>query len=81
MEAKLIYPKWIGGQAQIEFPKSPIKGQIFKFVDGSKEDWAIDIHVYTGDRWVKMKSQDSAPKVKVQSITSRIKPMKHGTKR
>lgn len=76
MEAKLIYPKWINGKAQIEFPKSPIKGQMFKFIDQSKEDWAAETHVYTGDRWVKMKTQDPAPKVKVQSITNRMKPIR-----
>lgn len=69
MYPKLIYPKWVGGKAQIEFPKSPIKGQIFKFIDQSKEDWAVNTHVYTGDRWVKMKTQDSVLKDKVQSAT------------
>lgn len=73
MYPKLIYPKWIGGKAQIEFPKSPIKGQMFKFIDQSKEDWAVNVHVYTGDRWVKMKTQESAPKDKVQTITGRIR--------
>ena len=73
METKLIYPKWIGGKSQIEFPKSPIKGQMFKFIDQSKEDWAVNVHVYTGSKWVKMKSRESAPKEKVQSITGRIR--------
>lgn len=73
MYPKLIYPKWINGKAQIEFPKSPIKGQMFKFIDQSKEDWAVNVHVYTGDRWVKMKTQESAPKDKVQTITGRIR--------
>lgn len=54
MYPKLIYPKWINGKSQIEFPKSPIMGQIFKFIDQSKEDWVVNIHVYTGDKWVKM---------------------------
>jgi len=73
MYPKLIYPKWIGGKSQIEFPKSPIKGQMFKFIDRSSEDWAVNIHVYTGSKWVKMKSQESAPKEKVQAITGRIR--------
>ena len=76
MEAKLIYPKWIGGKAQIEFPKSPIVGQMFKFIDRSSEDWAVNIHVYTGSKWVKMKTQEFAPKGKVQAITNRIKPIR-----
>jgi hypothetical protein len=73
METKLIYPKWIGGKALIEFPKCPIKGQMFKFIDRSSEDWAVNIHVYTGDRWVKMRTQESAPKEKVQAITGKIR--------
>ena len=73
METKLIYPKWIGGKSQIGFPKSPIKGQMFQFIDRSSEDWEVNIHVYTGDRWVKMRTPESAPKVKVQSITGRIR--------
>lgn len=73
MEAKLIYPKWIGGKAQIEFPKSPIKGQMFQFIDRSSEDWAVNIHVYTGSKWVKMRTQESAPKGKVQAITGKIR--------
>lgn len=81
MEAKLIYPKWIGGKALIEFPKSPIKGQIFRFIDESKEGWGINTHVYTGSKWVKMRTQESAQKVKVQSIVSRIKPIGNGTKK
>ena len=76
MEAKLIYPKWIGGKSQIEFPRSPIKGQMFKFIDRSSEDWAVNIHVYTGSKWVKMKSQEFAPKGKVQAITNRMKPIR-----
>ena len=72
MEAKLIYPKWINGKAQIEFPKSPITGQIFKFIDQSKLDWEVwevQAYFYTGDKWVKMKTQDSVLKDKVQSAT------------
>jgi hypothetical protein len=76
MEAKLIYPKWIGGKAQIEFPKSPIKGQMFKFIDRSSEDWAVNIHVYTGSKWVKMRTRESTPKEKFQVITNRMKPIK-----
>jgi len=72
MYPKLIYPKWINGQAQIEFPKSPIKGQMFKFIDQSKEDWAVNTHVYTGSKWVKIRTQETAPKGKVQTITGRI---------
>ena len=72
MEAKLIYPKWINGKAQIEFPKSPIKGQMFKFIDQSKEDWAVNTHVYTGLKWVKMGTQETTPEGKVQTITGRI---------
>ena len=73
---KLIYPKWIGGKSQIEFPKSPIKGQMFRFIDRSSEDWEVNVHVYSGDRWVKMRTQESAPKEKVQAITNRIKPIR-----
>jgi hypothetical protein len=73
MEAKLIYPKWIGGKAQIEFPKSPITGQIFKFIDGSKPDWESSTYIYTGTKWLK---SPPTPKGKVQSITSRIKPIR-----
>ena len=56
MEAKLIYPKWVGGKAQIEFPKSPITGQIFKFIDQSKLDWEfweVQTYFYTGTKWLK----------------------------
>lgn len=81
MEVKLIYPKWIGGKALIEFPKSPIQGQIFRFIDGSKEGWGVNTHVYTGNRWVKMRTLDSAQKMKVQSIGSSIKPIRNGTKK
>ena len=75
MEAKLIYPKWINGKAQIEFPKSPITGQIFKFVDGSKEekDWEAQTYIYTGTKWLKT---PPTPKGKVQSITNRMKPIR-----
>lgn len=76
MEAKLIYPKWTGEISWFEFPKSPIKGQMFQFVDRSSEDWEVNIHVYTGSKWVKMRTQESAPKVKVQAITNRIKPIR-----
>ena len=80
MEAKLIYPKWINGKAQIEFPKSPITGQIFKFIDQSKLDWEfweVQTYFYTGTKWLKT---PPTPKGKVQSITGRIKPINHGTK-
>lgn len=73
MYPKLIYPKWINGKAQIEFPKSPIMGQIFKFIDQSKEDWAVQTYFYTGSKWLKA---PPTPKGKVQSITSRIKPIR-----
>ena len=78
MEAKLIYPKWINGKAQIEFPKSPIVGQIFKFIDQSKfDDWEAQTYIYTGTKWLKT---PPTPKGKVQSITGRIKPINHGAK-
>ena len=49
---------------------------MFKFIDRSSEDWEVNIHVYSGDRWVKMRTQESAPKEKVQAITNRIKPIR-----
>jgi hypothetical protein len=63
MYPKLIYPKWINGKAQIEFPKSPIMGQIFKFIDQSKEDWAVQtlllhrIEMAKGTSHTKVESQ------------------------
>lgn len=78
MEAKLIYPKWINGKVQIEFPKSPIMGQIFKFIDQSKLDWEAQTYIYTGTKWLKT---PLTPWGKVKSITNRIKPISHGAKR
>lgn len=70
MEAKLIYPKWINGKAQIEFPKSPITGQIFKFIDQSKFDWEAQTYFYTGTKWLKT---PPTPRWKVKAITDRIR--------
>jgi hypothetical protein len=67
---KLIYPKWIGGKSQIEFPKSPIKGQIFKFIDQSKEDWDVQTYFYTGSKWLKA---PPTPRWRVKAITDRIR--------
>ena len=69
MYPKLIYSKWISGKSQIEFPKSPIVGQIFKFIDQSKEDWAVNTYFYTGSKWFKT---PSTPRGRVQTITDRI---------
>ena len=74
MEAKLIYPKWIGGKAQMEFPKNPIQGQIFRFIDWSKECWEVNYNVYTGNRWVKMRTLDPTPN-KMPAVTGRIRPL------
>ena len=73
MYPKLIYPKWINGKAQIEFPKSPIMGQIFKFIDQSKEDWAVQTYFYTGSKWLKA---PPTPRWRVKAITDRMKPIR-----
>ena len=70
MEAKLIYPKWINGKAQIEFPKSPIMGQIFKFIDQSKLDWDVQTYIYTGTKWLKI---PPTPRGREKAITDRIR--------
>ena len=70
MEAKLIYPKWIDGKAQIEFPKSPFMGQIFKFIDQSKLDWEVQTYIYTGTKWFKT---PSTPRGREKAITDRIR--------
>lgn len=70
MEAKLIYPKWINGKSQIEFPKSPIVGQIFKFIDQSKFDWEAQTYIYTGTKWLKT---PPTPRGRVKAITDRIR--------
>jgi hypothetical protein len=59
----------------IKFPANPIKGQIYTFTDYYPgPDFFLSTHVYTGDGWVKMRT--NTPKEKVQSITNRIKPIK-----
>ena len=66
----------------LRYPANPRKGQIFTFTDYCPgKGYFSSSHIYTGDRWVKMRTQDPSPKVKVQSITGRIKPIKHGAKR
>jgi len=76
MYPKLIYPKWIGGKAQIEFPKSPIMGQIFKFIDQSKfDDWEAQTYIYTGSKWLKA---PPTPRWRAKVITDRIKPIRNG---
>ena len=65
---------------KVKFPTNPIKGQLYTFIDYNNycpsKGYFCSTHVYTGDRWVKMKSQEFAPKDKVQAITNRIKPIK-----
>jgi hypothetical protein len=64
---------------EIKFPSNPIKGQIYIFTDYCPgPGFFSSIHVYTGDKWVKMRTQDTSytPKEKVQTITNRIKPIK-----
>ena len=70
MYPKLIYPKWINGKSQIEFPKSPIVGQIFKFIDQSKFDWEAQTYIYTGTKWFKT---PSTPRGREKAITDRIR--------
>ena len=63
----------------IKFPANPIKGQIYTFTDYCPgPGFFLSTHVYTGDRWVKIRTPDYAciPKEKVQAITNRIKPIK-----
>jgi len=64
---------------EVKFPSNPIKGQIYTFTDYCPgKGFFSSIHVYTGDKWVKMRTQDTSytPKEKVQTITNRIKPIK-----
>ena len=65
---------------KVKFPANPIKGQLYTFIDYNNycpgKGYFCSTHVYTGDRWVKMRTRESTPKGKVQAITSRIKPIK-----
>ena len=70
MYPKLIYPKWINGKAQIEFPRNPIMGQMFKFIDRSSEDWAVNTYFYTGTKWLKT---PLTPRGREKAITDRIR--------
>jgi hypothetical protein len=62
---------------EVKFPANPIKGQIYTFTDYCPGKGPFSsTHVYTGDRWVKMRTRESTPKEKFQAITNRIKPIK-----
>ena len=65
---------------KVKFPTNPIKGQLYTFIDYNNycpsKGYSCSTHVYTGDRWVKMRTRESTPKEKVQSITNGIKPIK-----
>ena len=65
---------------KVKFPANPIKGQLYTFIDYNNycpsKGYFSSTHVYTGDRWVKMRTRESTPKEKFQAITNRIKPIK-----
>ena len=65
---------------KVKFPANPINGQLYTFIDYNNycpsKGYFSSTHVYTGDRWVKMKTQEFAPKGKVQAITNRMKPIR-----
>ncbi len=65
---------------KVKFPTNPIKGQLYTFIDYNNycpsKGYFCSTHVYTGDRWVKMRTRESTPKEKVQSISNGIKPIK-----
>ena len=65
---------------KVKFPANPIKGQLYTFIDYNNycpiKGYFCSTHVYTGDRWVKMRTRESTPKEKVQSISNGIKPIK-----
>jgi hypothetical protein len=65
---------------KVKFPANPIKGQLYTFIDYNNycpsKGYFCSTHVYTGSKWVKMKSQEFAPKDKVQATTNRIKPIR-----
>lgn len=63
-----------------KFPTNPINGQLYTFIDYNNycpsKGYSCSTHVYTGDRWVKMRTRESTPKEKFQAITNRMKPIK-----
>jgi hypothetical protein len=65
---------------KVKFPTNPINGQLYTFIDYNNycpsKGYFCSTHVYTGDRWVKMRTRESTPKEKVQSISNGIKPIK-----
>ena len=65
---------------KVKFPANPIKGQLCTFIDYNNycpsKGYFSSTHVYTGDRWVKMRTRESTPKEKFQAITNRIKPIR-----
>ncbi len=65
---------------KVKFPTNPINGQLYTFIDYNNycpsKGYFCSTHVYTGDEWVKMRTRESTPKEKVQSISNGIKPIK-----
>ena len=61
----------------LRYPANPRKGQVYTFTDYCPgKGFFSSSHVYTGSKWVKMKSQEFSPKGKVQAITNRMKPIR-----
>jgi hypothetical protein len=59
---------------EVKFPANPIKGQICTFTDYCPgKGFFSSTHVYTGDRWVKMRTPEFTPKEKVQAITNKLR--------
>ena len=65
---------------KVKFPSNPIKGQLYTLIDYNNycpsKGYFCSTHVYTGDRWVKMRTRESTPKEKFQAITNRMKQIK-----